>query len=67
LLDLIDNAYNQTYDDFGTVVYHLDLSQSGRWYDFTIKQNPSSDFERRYMGRVENGEESISDPAMSYQ
>jgi len=35
------------------------------WYDFTVKSNCLS-FERRLMGRMETGRESITDPAMAF-
>ncbi|WP_166364762.1 phosphocholine-specific phospholipase C [Pseudomonas akapageensis] len=37
------------------------LDQSGNWYDFTVQ---AAGFERRFAGRMENGQGSISDPAM---
>jgi phospholipase C len=37
------------------------VSDSGNWYDFTIS---ARGFERRFAGRMENGDSLISDPAM---
>jgi phospholipase C len=37
------------------------LAGSGNWYDFTLSANG---FERRFAGRLETGQSSISDPAM---
>ena len=37
------------------------VSDSGNWYDFTIS---APGFERRFAGRMENGDNLISDPAM---
>ena len=37
------------------------VSESGNWYDFTIS---APGFERRFAGRMENGGNLISDPAM---
>jgi phospholipase C len=34
------------------------------WYDFVIKVNEDSTFERRVAGHVETGEDSFSDPAL---
>ena len=34
----------------------------GYWHDFTVQ---AAGFERRFAGRVETGEDSISDPAMA--
>jgi phospholipase C len=39
------------------------IKSSGRWYDFTVKGGEG--FQRRYMGRMENGKDSSSDPAMA--
>jgi len=38
------------------------LSQSGQWYDFTVQ---SDGFERGFAGRLETGQDGISDPAMA--
>ncbi|MFM0735394.1 phospholipase C, phosphocholine-specific [Paraburkholderia sediminicola] len=38
------------------------LSESGSWYDFTLTM--SGGFVRRFAGRVETGQDGISDPAM---
>jgi phospholipase C len=48
---------------------HLfNVQKSGNWYDITItaitSTNEKSCFIRRFMGRVETGKDSISDPAM---
>jgi phospholipase C len=40
----------------------------GCWYDLTVSEAPSiaaSGFQRRFMGRMETGADSISDPAMA--
>jgi phospholipase C len=42
----------------------LDVSASGRWYDYEIRVDADADFLRRVAGRIENGEPSVSDPAM---
>jgi phospholipase C len=42
----------------------LNLTRSRRWYDFTVEAEGRNTFMRRYAGRVENGEEGVSDPAM---
>jgi len=39
-----------------------DLAASGQWYDFTVT---AAGFERRFAGRMETGEDAISDPAMA--
>jgi phospholipase C len=42
----------------------VDLIKSSGWYDFSVKIQGNSGFERRYAGRVETGSHSISDPLM---
>jgi phospholipase C len=42
----------------------FDLQRSHRWYDLRIRVVETPGFEVRYAGRVETGEESVSDPAM---
>ena len=42
----------------------FDLSPSGRWYDFELTAPSAPSFRRRVAGRMENGDPSISDPAM---
>lgn len=42
----------------------FDVSGSGRWYDFAVTVQDDADFLRRLAGRIENGEPSVSDPAM---
>jgi phospholipase C len=40
----------------------LELGKNHNWYDFSIRVNGFNAFEKRYAGRVENGEEGFSDP-----
>ncbi|WP_342051583.1 MULTISPECIES: phosphocholine-specific phospholipase C [unclassified Cupriavidus] len=40
------------------------LADSGHWYDFAVTCDSDSAFYRRFAGRVENGQHSVSDPAM---
>ena len=40
------------------------VGDSGNWYDFTVS---ASGFERRFAGRMENGGNLISDPAMAIE
>ncbi|WP_022975198.1 phosphocholine-specific phospholipase C [Nevskia ramosa] len=46
----------------------IDLQDSGRWYDYSVRiegeRAVQQAFLRRFAGRVENGEPSFSDPAM---
>ncbi|SAI65921.1 non-hemolytic phospholipase C [Bordetella ansorpii] len=46
---------------------HWELADSGRWYDFQVKCSSDAQFVRRFAGRVETGEHSVSDPAMGDQ
>lgn len=41
------------------------LARSQRWYDVEVTFDGVEGYSRRYAGRVENGEEGISDPAMA--
>jgi len=43
---------------------HWELADSGRWYDFEVKCDSDTAFVRRFAGRIETGEHSVSDPAM---
>jgi phospholipase C len=43
----------------------IDTQSSAGWYDLGVRVLDDGDFERRYAGRVETGEWSISDPAMA--
>ena len=46
---------------------HWELAGSGRWYDFEVRCSADAAFRRRFAGRVETGEHSVSDPAMGEQ
>jgi phospholipase C len=64
-----DNSYGQPIIKRmvaakSTAVLILPVDKSGGWYDFSVLQANNKAFERRYAGRVENGKDSISDPAM---
>lgn len=71
--ELVANAY---FSQTPTVVQvapqtaenlHWDLKDSGRWYDFSLSCRELPQFQRRFAGRVETGQHSISDPAMGVQ
>jgi len=53
-----------------TETLRLTLRDSGRWYDYRVRidgeRSAGKPFVRRLAGRVENGEASISDPAMGF-
>ncbi|WP_175943417.1 phospholipase C, phosphocholine-specific [Caballeronia sp. BCC1704] len=40
------------------------VTNSGNWYDFSVTSNASTAFKRRFAGRIENGKDLTSDPAM---
>ena len=42
----------------------IDLSKSHHWYDFSVTVKGNEPFAKRYAGRVETGQASISDPLM---
>ncbi|HEX5024775.1 MAG TPA: phospholipase domain-containing protein, partial [Agriterribacter sp.] len=68
-LEITDNAYKAKAQTktlkAGTMAnVILDLSKSSGWYDFSIKINGNDLFEKRYAGRVETGNVSITDPLM---
>lgn len=46
----------------GGIEVEFSLKSSANWYDFTAS---SANFERRFAGRMETGEDGISDPAMA--
>jgi phospholipase C len=41
----------------------LNVAATGCWYDFTVSVGPL--FAQRYAGRMETGEDGISDPSMA--
>ena len=43
---------------------HWSLTRTRGWYDLLVTVHGDSRFERRYAGHLENGRDSISDPAM---
>lgn len=65
------NAYlpNQTWNiETATNEKELswDMSQFGGWYDFTVTMADDPAFNRRFAGRIETNEDSISDPYMGF-
>ena len=66
-----DNAYGQLPEALTlTVPAGNELTQvistgvSGNWYDLSVSLASSECFFRRYLGRMETGKDTISDPAM---
>lgn len=49
----------------GSTQVRIAVDASHRWYDYSIKVNEVPGFGRRLAGHLENGEPSISDPAMA--
>ncbi|MDP9900588.1 phosphocholine-specific phospholipase C [Variovorax ginsengisoli] len=47
-----------------TVEQHWELADSGQWYDFAVTCDADPVYYRRFAGRVETGQHSVSDPAM---
>ncbi|KAL6047517.1 phospholipase C, partial [Balamuthia mandrillaris] len=74
---VVDNAYNSggpwilSVDTNSKAIQPVSVAASGNWYDLTITFLPSSScpvkgvFSRRFMGRMENGKITTSDPAMA--
>lgn len=40
------------------------VADSGNWYDFVVTCEASPSFARRFAGRMETGEDTVSDPEM---
>jgi len=40
------------------------VGDSGNWYDFSVACDATASFSRRFAGRIEDGKDSVSDPAM---
>lgn len=46
---------------------HWDMHEFGGWYDFTVTLEQDPSYQRRFAGRIEIGQDSISDPLMGYR
>lgn len=44
--------------------FHWSLADSGNWYDFSVTCSAQKTFRRRVAGHIENGLDSVSDPAL---
>lgn len=42
------------------------MSEFGGWYDFTVTIENEPSYSRRFAGRIETNEDSISDPYMGF-
>lgn len=47
-----------------TVTQHWQLADVGYWYDFAVTTDKDPKYYRRFAGRIETGQDSLSDPAM---
>ena len=63
LLVVTDNAYGAASVKGRKAVF-VDVPHHG-WYDFTVRVEGVDGFMRRFAGRLENGKEGVSDPAMA--
>lgn len=68
---VVDNSYGAgpwtlLVDSTATITHRVAITGNGNWYDLTVT-SPGCDttFSRRFMGRVETGESSVSDPAIA--
>ncbi len=66
---IVDNAYKRDYPlqrvgahDVATIP--ILSSKDHGWYDFSVRINGHAAFEQRFAGRIETGNDSISDPYM---
>ena len=59
-----DGPWAATVAGGGSAEQHWDLAGSGRWYDFAVTSTADPAYYRRFAGRVETGQHSVSDPAM---
>ena len=65
------NAYAETFSQWsaalpanGAIDRTWDLAASGGWYDFTVACEALPGYVRRYAGRIDNGQATMTDPAM---
>lgn len=49
-----------------TAKQHWVLKETQHWYDFEVRSEHDRKYYRRFAGRVETGEDSVSDPALAY-
>jgi len=60
-----DGPWTFTVEANAIVENKWDVGSSGNWYDFSVVVDDFGGFERKLMGRVENGQDLITDPAMA--
>ena len=59
-----DGPWTATVAGGATAEQHWELADSGRWYDFAVTCDADPAYYRRFAGRVETGQHSVSDPAL---
>lgn len=69
-VEIVDNAYGlrpvfKTIAAGKKVTIKIESRTSSGWYDTSVRLAGNTTFEYRFAGRVETGNESISDPAMA--
>ena len=65
MFTVTDNSYGRNATTINsTATLTIGTIKDGNWYDFTISSNCYS-FMRRFMGRMETGKATITDPAMA--
>lgn len=68
---LVANKYfdatprQQALSPRATASIRLPLKDSANWYDFSVRVQGQPEYSRRFAGHLENGQPSISDPAMA--
>ena len=68
-VEIKDNSYKQasqskTIASGASAKVVVDLKKSFGWYDTSLVIKGKPEFEKRFAGRVETGEERVSDPAI---
>ncbi|HEX5168815.1 MAG TPA: phospholipase C, phosphocholine-specific [Cyclobacteriaceae bacterium] len=58
------NNHQRSIKAGGKAIVPLNLKESHGWYDFMVTVEGNDSFKKCYAGRVENGKETMTDPAM---
>lgn len=67
-VEAVSNAYGRQHGNWsgkGGGRHHWDLALTGGWYDISITAPDVPGFSRRIAGRLENGRDSVTDPALA--
>jgi phospholipase C len=59
-----DGPWTASVSGGASTEQHWALTDSGQWYDFAVTCDADAAYYRRFAGRVETGQHSVSDPAM---